>query len=72
MRWNRKTAYFTMMGTCLTLFVLAWGVVRFVSVPAAVVMSLVAALIPPAAVIVGNHGALKGTEQPDFNERDER
>ncbi|RYP88119.1 hypothetical protein EKO23_03825 [Nocardioides guangzhouensis] len=61
-----------MMGTCLTLFVLARGVVRFVSVPDAVVMSVVAALIPPAAAIVGNDGGLEGTEPPDFNQRDER
>ena len=70
-RWNRKTAYVVMMGTCLTLFVLAWGVVRFVSVPVAVAMSVVAALIPPAAVIVANYGALEGTELPDFNQHEE-
>ena len=43
-----------MMGTCLGLFVLAWGVVRFFSVPAAVAMCVVAMGIPPAAVIVAN------------------
>lgn len=51
---DRKTAYFWMMGTCLTLIVLAWFVVRFFSIPVAVGMSVVAALIPPAAVIVAN------------------
>lgn len=42
------------MGLCLTLFVLAWGVVRLVSVPLAVAMSVVAMAIPPIAVIVAN------------------
>ena len=63
---DRKRAYLVLMGTCLGLFVLAWGVVRFVSVPLAVAMSLVAAVIPPAAVIVGNSGVLRGTEPLDF------
>ena len=56
---DRKHVYFWLMGTCIALIVLAWNVVRFWSTPAAVVMSLVAALIPPIAVIMGNwgHGA---------------
>ncbi len=53
---GRKKAYFWMMGTCVVLIVLAWNVVRFWSVPAAVVMSVVAAVIPPAAAIVANWG----------------
>jgi hypothetical protein len=44
------------MGTCIALIVLAWNVVRFWSVPAAVVMSVVAAVIPPTAAIVANWG----------------
>ena len=51
---NRKTAYFAMMGTCVALIVLAWFVVRFFSVGLAVGMSVVAAVIPPAAAIVAN------------------
>ena len=51
---DRKKAYFWMMGTCLGLILLAWNVVRFFSVPLAVGMSIVAALIPPAAAIVAN------------------
>ncbi|MCW2898442.1 MAG: hypothetical protein JWO67_707 [Streptosporangiaceae bacterium] len=43
-----------MMGTCLTLFLLAWTVVRFYSQTLAVVMSLVALVIPPFAAIVAN------------------
>jgi len=53
---DRKKAYFWLMGTCIALIVLAWNVVRFWSTTAAVVMSVVAAVIPPIAVIVGNRG----------------
>ncbi len=53
---SRKTLYLLLMGTCIVLIVLAWNVVRFFSVPAAVAMSAVAAVIPPIAVIVGNRG----------------
>ncbi len=42
------------MGVCLLLILLAWNVVRLFSVPAAVAMSAVAALIPPVAVVVAN------------------
>jgi hypothetical protein len=53
---GRKRAYFWLMGLCLLLIVLAWNVVRLWSVPAAVAMSIVAAVIPPAAAIVANWG----------------
>ena len=53
---RRRRAYFGLMGVCILLIVLAWNVVRFWSVPAAVVMSIVAAVIPPTAVIVANWG----------------
>jgi hypothetical protein len=53
---DRKKAYFWLMGTCLVLILLAWNVVRFWSTTAAVVMSVIAAVIPPIAVIVGNRG----------------
>lgn len=51
---RRRIAYAIMMGTCLTLFVLAWAVVRHFSVPAAVAMSVAAMIIPPFAVVVAN------------------
>jgi Protein of unknown function (DUF3099) len=51
---DRKKAYFLLMGTCILLIVVAWNIVRFWSTTAAVVMSAVAAVIPPIAVIVGN------------------
>jgi len=52
------------MGTCVVLIVLAWNVVRLWSVTAAVLMSVVAAVIPPAAVIVGNLGSISESELP--------
>ncbi len=51
---RRKRLYFVLMGTCVALVVLAWNVVRLWSVTAAVVMSVVAAVLPPIAVIVGS------------------
>jgi hypothetical protein len=53
---DRKKTYFWLMGTCIVLILLAWNVVRFWSTTAAVVMSAVAAVIPPIAVVVGNRG----------------
>jgi hypothetical protein len=51
---NRHRLYFTLMGTCLTLIVVAWFVVRFFSTPAAIAMSVVAMVLPPIAAMVGN------------------
>jgi hypothetical protein len=62
----RRRAYFWLMGTCITLIVLAWCWVRLWSVPLAVVMSGVAAVIPPVAAIVGNWGAMRDSEPPTF------
>lgn len=53
---TRNRVYLLMMGVCLTLVILAWGVVRLYSVTAAVVMSVVALVIPPIAIIVANAG----------------
>jgi hypothetical protein len=53
---SRKRLYFWLMGLCVLLIVLAWNVVRLWSVPAAVAMSVVAAVIPPVAAIVANWG----------------
>jgi urea transporter len=50
----RKAAYFAMMGSAVALFVLAWAVVRLYSTVAAGLMCLVALLLVPLAVIVGN------------------
>lgn len=56
----RNRVYFLLMGLCLTLFVLAWAVVRLYSVTASVVMSAVALAIPPIAVIIANAGDERG------------
>lgn len=53
---RRRRVYFVLMGICLVLILLAWNVVRFWSIPAAVVMSVVAALLPPTAAILANWG----------------
>lgn len=56
------------MGTCVLLILLAWNVVRLWSTTAAVVMSVVAALLPPVAAFVGNQGALDGSAPPTVDE----
>lgn len=71
-RMDRKHAYFWLMGTCILLIVLAWNVVRFWSVTAAVVMSIVAAVLPPVAVVVGNSGALRDSEPGDYERPEDR
>ncbi|GAB2728669.1 DUF3099 domain-containing protein [Nocardioides pakistanensis] len=53
---RRRRWYFALMGTCLALIVLAWNVVRLWSTTAAVVMSVIAAILPPVAVLVANWG----------------
>lgn len=63
-RSRRRRAYAWLMGTCVVLILLAWNVVRLWSVTAAVVMSAVAALLPPAAVIVGNLGSMAESDLP--------
>jgi DUF3099 family protein len=68
-RTTRRRAYFAIMGTCLLLIVLAWNVVRLWSTTAAVVMSVVAALLPPTAVIVGNLGSLDDSAPPGDADR---
>jgi NhaP-type Na+/H+ or K+/H+ antiporter len=53
---RRNRSYFLLMGTSVTLVILAWWLVRLYSVTAAIVMSVVAMVIPPIAVIVANAG----------------
>lgn len=66
---RRHRAYFWLMGTCVVLIILAWQVVRHFSIAAAVAMSVVAALIPPVAAIVGNWGQLREPDEPSLEER---
>jgi hypothetical protein len=56
------------MGGCLLLIVLAWNVVRLWSTTAAVVMSAVAAVIPPVAAMLGNLGSLDDSQLPGGDE----
>lgn len=53
---RRSRSYFLLMGTSVTLVILAWWLVRLYSVTAAIIMSVVAMVIPPIAVIVANAG----------------
>jgi hypothetical protein len=55
MRWRQRW-YFALMSVCLLLILLAWNLVRLWSTTAAVVMSVVAAVLPPIAVIIANWG----------------
>ena len=49
-----KRWYFALMTTCIGLFVLSWAVVDRYSTTAAVIMTIVALVIPPFAAIVAN------------------
>ena len=53
---RRRRWYFALMGTCLALIIVAWNVVRLWSTTTAVAMSVVAALLPPVAVLIANWG----------------
>lgn len=53
---RRQRWYFALMGVCVLLILLAWNLVRLWSTSAAVVMSVVAAVLPPIAVVVANWG----------------
>jgi len=61
----RMRRYFAVMVPCLVLIVLAWSVVRLFSTPAAVAMSMVAAVLPPIAVVIANFGV----QMPDASAR---
>jgi hypothetical protein len=60
---TRMRRYFAIMISCLMLIVLAWFWVRLYSTTAAIVMSMVAAVLPPIAVIVANFGVQFPSEQ---------
>ncbi|WP_322761534.1 DnaJ domain-containing protein [Frankia sp. Cr2] len=49
-----RRRYLAMMACCLALFVFAGSVVRFLSVPAALAMMVIAAIIPPVAAVIAN------------------
>jgi multisubunit Na+/H+ antiporter MnhG subunit len=49
-----KRVYFALMAVCIGLFVISWAVVDRYSTTAAVIMSVVALVIPPLAAIIAN------------------
>ncbi|MGH8867859.1 MAG: DUF3099 domain-containing protein [Actinomycetes bacterium] len=65
--WHRR-AYPLLIGTCLGLFVLAWAVIRPVSVTGAIIVGVVAALIPLVVVTVANYSSWddegRGSDEP--------
>ena len=67
-RRRRHATYFWLMGTCVVLILLAWNVVRQWSTTAAIVMSAIAAFIPPVAAFVGSQGALDRSAPPGGDE----
>lgn len=64
-----KRIYFALMGTCLTLIILAWVVIVHVSVLASVIMSAVALVIPPFAAIIANRASAVDTRRPPPGQR---
>jgi Protein of unknown function (DUF3099) len=59
-----KRLYFTLMGTCIGLFVLSWAVLDRYSTIAAVIVSAVALVIPPFAVIIANAASATDRRRP--------
>jgi hypothetical protein len=53
---HRRRLYFAIMVPCLTLIIVAWTIVQFFSTTAAIIMSVVAMVLPPAAAIMANAG----------------
>ncbi|MGH1562216.1 DUF3099 domain-containing protein [Mumia sp. DW29H23] len=53
---GRKRRYLLLMGACLVLAATSWIVGSQVSVPAGIVLGVVAAALPPVAVTVANLG----------------
>jgi predicted branched-subunit amino acid permease len=59
-----KRLYFVLMAICIGLFVLSWAVLDRYSVTAAVVVSAVALVIPPFAVIIANAASATDRRRP--------
>jgi uncharacterized metal-binding protein len=53
---HRRRLYFWIMGPCITLIVVAWAIVSFFSTTAAIIMSVIAMVLPPTAAIMANAG----------------
>jgi hypothetical protein len=59
-----KRLYLMLMAVCIGLFVLSWAVLDRYSVTAAVVVSAVALVIPPFAVIIANVASATDRRRP--------
>ncbi len=59
-----KRLYFLLMTICIGLFVISWAVVDRYSVTAAVVLSVVALVIPPFAAIIANVASASDRRRP--------
>jgi formate hydrogenlyase subunit 4 len=59
-----KRRYFILMGICIGLFVLSWAVLDRYSTAAAVIVSLVALVIPPVAAIIANVSGASDRKRP--------
>jgi hypothetical protein len=56
--------YLVLMAVCIGLFVLSWAVLNRYSVTAAVIVSAVALVIPPFAVIIANAASAADRRRP--------
>ena len=59
-----KRRYLVLMTICIGLFVLAWAIVDRYSVIAAVIISVVALVIPPFAAIIANVASATDRRRP--------
>jgi len=59
-----KRVYLVLMAVCIGLFVLSWAVLDRYSVTAAVIVSAVALVIPPFAVIIANVASAVDRRRP--------
>jgi hypothetical protein len=59
-----KRLYLLLMTICIGLFVISWAVVDRYSTTAAVIVSLVALVIPPFAVIIANAASATDRRRP--------
>jgi hypothetical protein len=59
-----KRLYLLLMTICIGLFVLSWAVVDRYSTTAAVIVTIVALVIPPFAVIIANAASATDRKRP--------
>jgi len=59
-----KRVYLALMTVCIGLFVLSWAVLDRYSMTAAIIVSVVALVIPPFAVIIANAAGATDRRHP--------